>query len=311
MIDIPDAGFYYSANQHNVELDVFCDWIEGNLLFSEEEFSHSDIIDVLCENNIYREQDIAAQLVSNGWAELRRRTKSMGLSSPYEFKPSRISCKKDWTEIPAHSFCLLLALSKWYGGWAQKFGRDYTEQGEIFEELAKESLEKQFTDWEIVSTGWSKAGTESFSDKVHKIANLLGESVGDISKWTNQQAKDLGLDLLCYRKFPDNRVGIPIYLMQCASGGNWESKLDTPNLRVWEKIVQFAAPPAKAFATPFSLLNDDLIKCCCSTGGMLLDRYRLLAAGLSNPNWLSQQLKQRIITWARDRVEQLPLLESY
>ena len=311
MISIPEAGFNHSVNRHNVKLDVFCDWIEGNLLFSYGELSHSDIIDVLCENNIYREQDFAAQLVSNGWTELRHRTKSMGVSSPYEFNPSNISCKKNWQDIPAHSFCVLLALSKWYGTWARKFGSDYTKQGEIFEELAKESLEKQFTDWEIVSTGWSKAGTESFSDKVHKIANLLGESVGDISKWTNQQAKDLGLDLLCYRKFPDNRVGIPLYLMQCASGGNWESKLDTPSLRVWENIVQFAAPPAKAFATPFSLLNDDFIRCCCRAGGMLLDRYRLLAAGLNNPNWLSQQLKQRIITWAQDRVKLLPLIESY
>ena len=72
MIDIPEMGFNYSVGQHNVQLDVFCDWIEGNLLFSYEELSHSDIIDVLCENNIYKEQDFAAQLVSNGWAELRR-----------------------------------------------------------------------------------------------------------------------------------------------------------------------------------------------------------------------------------------------
>ena len=68
-------------------------------MFSYGELSHSDIIDVLCENNIYREQDFAAQLVSNGWTELRRRTKSMGVSSPYEFNPSRYILQEKLAQI--------------------------------------------------------------------------------------------------------------------------------------------------------------------------------------------------------------------
>ena len=120
------------------------------------------------------------------------------------------------------------------------------------------------------------------------------------------EANEAGLDLLCYRPFVDNRVGIPVYLIQCASGGNWKSKLKTPDITDWRRYIQFAARPGKAFSMPFALLDDDFLKCCGKADGMLLDRCRLLTSADCEDNWISDELKKRIINWMLPRVSKLP-----
>ncbi len=152
-----------------------------------------------------------------------------------------------WQGTPAHSFYLILSFAKWYKKWAEQFGSDYTEQGALFEELTKEALEKLLPGWNIYPTGWTRTRTKKLADVVEDVASQLGESKGEIVPWSSPMANDAGLDLLCYRPFPDNRVGIPVYLLQCASGRDWEGKLHTPNLRIWTKIVNFTADPKEGF----------------------------------------------------------------
>ena len=96
---------------------------------------------------------------------------------------------------------------------------------------------------------------------------------------------------LFYRPFPDNRVGVPVYLMQCASGENWVHKLHEPDLNVWTKIILFAATPSKAIAIPFVLLDKEFKQRCNRVNGMLLDRYRLLAAVNHNGKWVPNFLE--------------------
>ncbi len=130
--------------------------------------------------------------------------------------------------------------------------------------------------------------------------------MGDVGRWTRPRANEAGLDVLCYRPFPDGRVGVPVYLMQCASGGDWDGKLHTPNLDIWRNIVNFASVPKKAFATPFSFLDEAFIMNCGVVNGLLLDRYRLLSAAAVNPNWIPGDLTARIIAWVEPRIAALP-----
>ncbi len=39
-------------------------------------------------------------------------------------------------------------------------------------------------------------------------------------EWIGHNDKDGGLDLVCYRDFMDEREGMPMYFLQCASGKN-------------------------------------------------------------------------------------------
>ena len=310
MLAFSISGISRSVSVHNVKLDVFCDWLEANVLFEDHELSFTDVIDALIDAHIYDESDMASQIVSSAWTELRRRQSWIRRGSPFSISSSRIERVRSWRQVAAHTFCLLLSLAEWYRDWAHQFGSDYTEQGELFEELMKESLTKQFNDWQIKLTGWSRTRTQRLRQIVDEVASSLGETTGNILRWTRENANDAELDLLAYRPFTDGRVGIPVYLMQCASGRNWRDKLHTPRLETWKRIVEFTAEPKKAFATPFALLDDEFIQSCSLVNGMLMDRYRILAASNHKVKWLSSELKEKLISWSGPRIVQLPRLSE-
>lgn len=308
MLAPPTTGMYRSVKAHNVSFDALCDWIEGSALFDEYEdtLSAPDIVDVLIESEVYTKQELAWEIVSAAWAELKRRLSWIKEASPIEIATLRLKRLRAWREAPAHSFCIVLSYAKWYPDWAGQFGRDYNKQGELFEKLTKEAMEKLFPEWVVHQTGWTQTHTSRLGEIVKEITNLLGEAPGDVEHWTNDKAHEAGLDLLCYRPFSDGRVGVPVYLMQCGSGGKWEEKLHTPNLRIWTKIVQFASDPKKAFAMPYALSDEEFRRSCNLVDGLLLDRYRLLSPGRDNADWLSPELKNAMLAWLAPRIERLP-----
>ena len=136
----------------------------------------------------------------------------------------------------------------------------------------------------------------------------LGEQAGKLGTFPRfKVAKDAGLDVVLSRPFSDNRIGFPVYLVQCASGTKWEGKRNEPNLNVWKTFVDFAVMPKKALAIPFALADEDFWFSCRHMDGMLIDRMRLLSGGRRNPNWVSNDVKRRVIDWMAPRVKALPL----
>jgi hypothetical protein len=307
MLSIPTRGISRSIKVHKVDLGAFCDWIEASVLFHDGELSSTDVVDSLTENHIYESQDFAAEMIASAWAELRRRHSSMGTHAPIEIAGQRIVPRGDWRDDPAHSFCLLLSIGTLYQGWTIQFGRDYTEQGELFEKLTRDSATAQFAGWDLHLTGWSRTNPDVLQDVVAKVGEAVGENVGQVERWTSDSAKEAGLDLVLHRRFPDLRVGGPVYLFQCASGADWPRKVHTPEMRIWTRIVEFTAEPKKAFATPFALSDNEFVRYTNLVNGMLMDRYRLLSAVQHDPDWLSMPLRGEIIAWMEPRVVRLPL----
>jgi hypothetical protein len=310
MLQLPRSAMRKSVEKHNVNPDILCDWIEGNILFDLEEMSRSDVVDVLTENAIYLDQDFASEMVDIVWAEIERRLKLLGDAgySPIQFAPKRVSRTKDWRDSPGYSLCIILSYLQLYPEWASKFGKDFTEQGAIFEELTKEAMIGLLPGWVIHSTGWTKDNPVTLKEVLNDVSNRLDEIQGNVERWVDTTANELGLDLICYRPFPDRRVGKPVFLMQCASGGNWESKLKTPDLDLWGKIIDWASYPKRGFSMPFALSEVEFIRKCRAVDGLLLDRYRLLSVGHDNPNWMSEPLKQRVVAWLEPRINTLPKL---
>ncbi|MBM4033686.1 MAG: hypothetical protein FJ291_18160 [Planctomycetes bacterium] len=310
MLAIPEAGFARSIAEHNVRLDAMCDWLEGSILFRDERIDAPDVVDALCEGQIYRSQDFAWEMVSTAWRELGRRAALLRAGTPFSVARNSVSRTCDWTEVTGHGFCVALALAAWFPKWASSFGSDYTEQGILFESIAREAVECLFREWEVYPTGWSRSNPVELQDLVEQIAARLGEARGNVEKWTTSKAHEAGVDLLCYRPFHDGRGGLPTYLMQCASGRNWDSKLHTPCLSVWRKLIDFAAEPAKAFATPYALLDSDFPEKCIVVNGLLLDRYRLLQPARDNRGWVSPVLAARLKAWLAPRIQELPYAEE-
>lgn len=217
-----------------------------------------------------------------------------------------------WQQAAAHAFCVLLSLAKWYPDWARQFGSDHTDQGELFEQVTKESVVAQFQGWSVHQTGWSKSRTKKLDAVVAKVADLLREPKGDVATWAGTSGNEAGLDLVCLHPLCDDRAGRPAFFFQCASGGNWKDKLRTPSLELWRKLIQFTATglPTKAFSTPFAFLDEEFRRNCNLVDGLLMDRYRLLAASNHDPNWLSAKLKADISKWSEPRVKKLPPAEE-
>ena len=237
-----------------------------------------------------------------------RRKSALGSSYPIQIQNLRLLRLTTWRQSPAYSFCLLLSYAKRYGRWAKSFGRNFTEQGSVFEEITAEALRQEFDGWSIHSTGWSSARPAGLRRIVEDVRMRLGEKAGRPEEFPEfKVAKDAGLDVVLSRPFSDNRIGFPVYLVQCASGAKWEGKRNEPNLNVWRTFIDFAVKPKKALAIPFALTDDDFWWSCRHMDGMLIDRMRLLSGGRREPNWVSHHVKRRVIDWMAPRVKVLPL----
>lgn len=310
MLGLPNKGFSRSIYEHRVKLDCLADWIEASVLFSEfGEVSKADAIDILVDEQIYNDQSFCSEIISDAWLEFKRRNRSIGERYPFIIDANRIIRKHgNWTFSPSYSFCLLLALPNLYDWWVERFGRDYNEQGVLFEKLTFESLQIQFPDWEFYLSGWSQNNTIKIEQVVDEIVSRLHEPKGDIEPWVSKNANEAGLDILGYRPFPDERVAIPIYLMQCASGVGYKNKVDQPKMRIWKKVIEFTITPQKAFAIPFSLLDEDFLDISNLVDGLFLDRSRLMSVGDGSEFWESDELRDRIEAWASVRIANLDYL---
>ena len=119
----------------------------------------------------------------------------------------------------------------------------------------------------------------------------------------SRHLKPVVVVLVWQLEFADARGGAPIYLAQCASGNNWVDKVNEPSIREWTKIVDFAVPPNKAFSLPFSLSERELRRQSNRAGGLLVDRYRLLAQDVSEDTWIPGLLRGELIDWLDPRID--------
>ncbi len=306
MLLVPDRGVPVSAKQHNNDLGTLCDWVELSALIVELELSRSDAIDVLLEQYRYAEQDLAAERIGSVWTEVRRRVRILGDASPLSIDDLFLGRIRPWEEAPAYTFCLAASLAPSYSGWVRQFGHDYTEQGELFERLTAAAVLQQMPDWQVRITGWSRGHAVSLADVAPSLAEFLGAQTHPrFGDYARDQAHESGLDLAAHRQFRDRRGARPVYLVQCASGADWWSKLHTPELAVWNKIIDFIHPPAKAFSMPFALEEGEFIKRGLQVNGLLLDRYRLLGLDRLETDWLDVDLAEDLQRWVGPRLEWL------
>jgi hypothetical protein len=315
MLALPGCGFARSVERHNVRLDVLCDWLESSVLFAQVQIAGAEIVGLLVENGIYKSQEFAWKLLSDAWPELRRRSALLKNGYPLGIDGWRLTPRYTWDENPGYSFCLALSLAEWLPDWAKSFGKDYTEQGQLFEVFVAEAIETLLPDWSVHRTGWSKIKATKLPGVVKELCQWLGESeTGNRDRWTNEKANDAELDLVCIRRMPDGRPGVPLYFMQCASGvtgsSEWGHKRRTPHLGTWEKLIDFAVQPRRGFATPFAFMETDFRHHCLAVEGLFMDRYRLLAPSATQTAWLSVGTADQIRRWLRPRLKKLPKADA-
>lgn len=310
MLPLPETGVRASRTTHNSDLQLFCDWVEGCLLFKNEtRLSRTDIVDVLCEEEIYDDQGFASDWLDNVWSELERRRRLLDGAAPFGIAPRVITRQRTWDQVPAYAFCVLAPLLQSSSTWRPTFtkarlARYYAQYGLLFERISDEAL--QGAGWRTHRTGWASQTADRLPAVVADVARQVGEP--EHANWTanvSPNANEAGLDVIFFRTFNDGRCGFPIYLAQCAAGADWDTKLHTPVLAVWRKLVDFAAPPHKAFALPHSLGAEDLRRITVKVEGMVFDRYRLHDASRPH-NWCSSRLARDLKAFLMPIITRLP-----
>ena len=295
-----------SVNAHNIDRPTFLDWLETTSIFTGEDFSRPTLVDYLLDQSWYSDQDFAWEFVQEMWDALQTRLSWLGAYSPISIDDGFVTFRWNglgWKEVPAHSFCLVVSFGPKYSGWTTRFGTNYNEQGQLFELVTKAAMESRFDKWQFVHTGWGSDHVEKLSDVVESIIDATGERGGNL-EYASDDANDAGVDLVWHLPFADGRGGGPTYLAQCASGGNWQDKLKEPDIDEWAKIVDFAARPHGAFSIPFALTQRELRRNSNRLGNrLLLDRYRLLGQGVSETQWVPQDLRNRLVQWLEPRIE--------
>ncbi len=143
------------------------------------------------------------------------------------------------------------------------------------------------------------------------IAKHLCGEVKNLDRWDSKNAKEQGLDILCYRRFEDSLGNFPAFFVQCASGRNFTGKLHDPDMAVWNDLVEIlpASLPRKAFASPFIFPKKEFEQNAIKSKGLFLDRSRLLSAAFHKADWIKPEVAERIHKWASPYVKGLPWAE--
>lgn len=309
MLGLPEIGLSRSIEKHNCDLDILCDWIEASAVFSAERISKADVLDDLLENGIYEDQDFATQFVDDAWEILSHRFSAIGHPLGIRAHGNRIRRENEWRIFPAYAFCLLLSCTRFYRSLRDAANGDYREQGLLFEELSTIALARWFKGWKVQRIGWTPSNVTKLNTIVDKMVKELREMPGperDIH--VTNAAKELGLDVVVYLPFPDPNCAIPVILVQCASGMDWESKRHTPDLHTWEKVVSFSSRPVRGLTIPFAFVDPTTFRRkAIPVNGILLERYRLLQvfAGLSTKT--VNQLNARLVDWIDPRLQTIPM----
>jgi len=315
MLPLLSEGFVWSSKTHNCKNEIVCDWILVNVLLCEDDvFSKADFVDYLVEEHVYSTESMCLEYLDLIWGELESQLWGLGEYSPIKFEGRRARRVKEWNETPAFTFCLLLYLKKYFPDWDKhiKDKNEYGIQGRLFEELCLVSAKCRFTGFKVGDFGWSKSTTISFKELVEKLADFACEEMEPeekFKKYVSKSAKDGGLDIAWTTDFPDLRSGRNTVLAQCASGHDLKSKLDTPNLSLWTKVIDWSKRPTKAFWTPFHLQESSFSSMSLMSQAEMFDRSRILGVNLDEQDWVPDELRTELEKWLGRKVDWIKSLD--
>jgi hypothetical protein len=112
----------------------------------------------------------------------------------------------------------------------------------------------------------------SFRDAFVDYVARIDEHVAALPPATDN---DLKMDVVAWRGFGDRRGGYLHLVGQCATGADWEAKLDELNLDVIKDHVSWGVDPVRFFATPHVVAAQHMRR-ISKRAGLVLDRPRLL-----------------------------------
>lgn len=262
------------------------DWVEFAALAERKAFKRGDLKSAIAIESV----EAPEVLEEATWHELTRRAEVMGRLWPLRLVGSRIS-QRSPSPIPRdfyRFFCLL--------GFRSVDQVDRT----LFEVVVANVI-APLTGRPGLHVGApaSEGMDPSFRKRVAFYAAEAGLAPMEIKDEPLPHDKDLGLDAVTWLVFMDGRGAELHFMVQCATGADWDTKLHDIELEVWKDHIHWGVRPVRVFAVPFLLIlpQSKWIR-TSRKGGLILDRARLveLATRVTVPRHVADAVRTRVRT---------------
>ena len=273
---------------------ILADWLEILALTTDDgNASHGDLHRVLNRLGV----DGFDTICTDCMTELHRRVAATRENYPFIFSGTLLRTRGDWRYYTPYIFCLLLS----YCDEGTKRIKGLKHET-MFEELACLAA-RNYIGGEVVRFGAPRKELPSgFLDALTIVC-------GKVNEWTpvtgkTLSRKDGGLDLVAWKQFPDEQIGKIILFGHCASGADWNDKINElqPNdfCTLW--LGGDRSPIVKSFFIPHRL-SPEVFADRAVSAKLFFDRCRIAhwvpsgefvaRAGESCVQW-SQQVLARV-----------------
>ncbi|MBN1546913.1 MAG: hypothetical protein JW902_09655 [Syntrophaceae bacterium] len=304
ILPIPENLFGLTSTS-GIDPILVCDWIEVSALISNYKINMNKVSDFLVDSEVFsgkERQDQSSSFIDGVFRRLENRQNILLGSYPFKISDGHINSNGSWFKNPEYAFCTILSLIPYYRDWSRVI-TSYVEQGILFERLSAYCLKSILPSWNVKCVGWTRDDTKTLRDRLPMILDWINEKGGDFGRWGDEKAKDGGLDILCFRDFQDSRSGLPIILVQSASGCNWRNKLHTPHPLKWLGYLDTPFIPWKGITIPFHVCDEHFSRRSRDAEGVIFDRLRLFSAVTA---FEDKKLKADLRKWLKRVIESFP-----
>jgi len=286
------------------------DWMEISALLDKDGcVSRQDLLSPLKAEKDTQEDQIeqseADIIVLDIFTEIQRRTKATGNGYPFFLDGETIKRKHREKNFLSYIFCLLISF---FGVENIQYCSDWktSEVTKKFEELSAKTIQSLLDNKKLSAKvkvfGWPRrwdgdVTNPSFVEALKKICLECGE-MKPKNRPTASTAKDAGLDIIAWKRFPDELSGGIFFLGQCATGSDWTSKL--LDVKKFEVFIEDYTPPVTGTFIPHipDISNPRSIdewSINVQRGGMLFNRCRIayLAKDWSD-NWANRLCRKAL-----------------
>ncbi|MGG7507101.1 hypothetical protein [Plantibacter sp. YIM 135249] len=262
------------------------DWCECVALLQGRDLKRGDLKSVISREDIGNPDLLKQQT----WQELRNRQALYGDGWPLSITETRLVPNQDADTdvVMLHAYLCLLAL-----------GEIDAEDRTLFEELIRHLLALRLGG-SVVRVGHpAREGMpKSFRKRIKDYAKASSLTNLEVFNEPLPKDKDLGMDVVAWLPSIDNRSGYLHFLVQCATGKNWDEKLSDINLDVIASHVKWAVHPVRVFyvLSVISVPQPQWIR-YSQRAGWIMDRPRLLqlSAGFAMSTELRDEVGARLV----------------
>lgn len=259
------------------------EWIELNLLKNSQPISKSTIISLIPQPDDDDDlSEVMESLIDSWFSELIDRNYNLPTSF-YELKGNTIYPNYSWMEYPEYFLCLYFSYA----------GASHDPNGtKLFERISANTI-KNFIGGEIFTFGFPS--NKNLNDFLNDVVPVCYEERGVRA---NNDYKDDGVDVLCYKTFDDNKSSNLYVLLQCAAGNNWKSKRPI-HIGRWTTYLLWSSNNILTSISTTDYVSTRQWSKSASDFGILLDRNRILSWYIKSIDII---LRREVIIWCSDKV---------